>query len=308
MIQFPPMYCPCSRCRIPRVGETISTIEKPTAAFLDYVLSQAQVTTNVCSFQAGTSGYTLELRTVSDYNYIFVREGTLVWVVEDVPHELSAGDLIVVPPGIKHHAHSITRVFTLGSIHVELRLPGGQDVFDLLVPPRVRHVAPDTMLDRYLAGTVTEWSRPDKSETMLAMPSWARLVSLELIRHDAAAGTLRQRPIDPLVVAVLEELNQRIEEPVTLDDLAHLSGFTPQHLNRVFRRVLGTTPLQYLARMRMERAAVMLADGRWTVRAIAKKVGFDDPYYFSRQFKSHFGRSPAQYREALGPNAALTSD
>ena len=88
-------------------------------------------------------------------------------------------------------------------------------------------------------------------------------------------------------------------EPTTLDWLSERSGFTPQHLNRVFRGLLGVTPLQYLNRMRMERAASLLADGRLTIKAIAREVSFDDPYYFSRQFKQHFGRSPAQYRDAL---------
>ena len=276
-----------------------ATSQVPSRHFLDFVLNHAQVKTNVCSCQKFETGYTLLPRTVPDYNLIFMRRGTVVWVVDDVPYTLEPGDLILVPPAVKHHGYSKTKKITLGSLHVEVTLPGGQDVFDVTLLPPHRHVDAGTRLDGYLRDTVAEYERDDKSQTALTMPSWARLVVLELIRYDAEKGTLRQRPVDPLVAAVLEDLNQRIAEPTTLDWLSERSGFTPQHLNRVFRKLVGVTPLQYLNRMRMERAATLLADGRLTIKAIARELSFDDPYYFSRQFKQHFGRSPLQYRDAL---------
>jgi len=277
-----------------------SSSQSVTPAFLDFVLRQTRVKTNVCSRPQTENGYLLPSRTVPDYNFIWIERGRVVWVVEEAPRELGVGDLIIVPPGVVHHAHSITRRVTLGSIHVEAMLPGGQPVFELLVPPRVRSVKPASRLGQYLRAALSEWDRDDYAQTMLALASWATLVTLELLRYDAARGTLRQRAIDPLIAEMLDELNRRLDKPTNLDDLAQWSGFSAQHLNRVFRRELGITPLQYLAKMRMERAATILVDGRWTVRAVAAKCGFDDPYYFSRLFKQHFGRSPAEYRRAAG--------
>jgi AraC-like DNA-binding protein len=53
----------------------------------------------------------------------------------------------------------------------------------------------------------------------------------------------------------------------------------------------------------MERAASLLAEGRLSVAGIAQRVGLEDPYYFSRLFKQHFGRSPSDYRQAAGSNS-----
>lgn len=276
---------------------------QPRDAFLQLVLSRARVTTLVCSYQAATDGYTLLRRTVTDYNFIFCRQGKVVWVVDDVPHELSSGDLIVVPPNVPHHAYSKTRRMTIGSVHVTATLPGGQDVFEILIPPRVRHVSKQSRLDRYLQMNVEEYDRDDLPATRLTMSAWGRLITLELFRYDAAHGLLKQRPIDPLVADIVDELSQWIDKPLSLDDLAAQAGYSPQHLNRVFRRVLGVTPLQHLTRLRMERAAALLAEGRLTIKAIAPAVGIDDPYYFSRVFRQHFGRSPAQYRTAAGSNS-----
>jgi AraC-like DNA-binding protein len=265
--------------------------------FLEYILRQARIKTNVCSYQRSEQGYTLSLRTIPDYNYIFCRRGSLVWEIDGQATTLRAGDLVLVPPRIKHRGYSRSVPITLGSIHVEVALHGGQDVFELLMPPRWRHVARGSRLDRYLQSAVEEWSRGDDAQAMLTMPAYGRLVTLELLRHDAAAGLLRQRPLDPLVSAMLEELNRRVNRGATLDELAIWSGYTPQHVNRIFRRALGVTPLQYLARLRMERAAALLGEGRLTVAAVARAIGLDDPYYFSRLFREHFGCSPSQYGE-----------
>jgi len=82
-----------------------------------------------------------------------------------------------------------------------------------------------------------------------------------------------------------------------------VAGYTPQHLNRTFTRALGVTPLRQLTRLAEEHAASLLAEGTLTVKAVAAAVGIDDPYYFSRVFRQHFGRSPAQYRTAAGSNS-----
>ncbi len=275
----------------------------PSDAFLQFVLSRARVVTQVCSFQNCFDGYTLEPRTVPDYNLIFPLKGKVVWVIEGVEWPLKAGDLLLVPPGVHHHAYSQSKRVTLGSIHVLISLPGGQDVYDLLVPARLRSVAPRSRLSGYLQMAAGEWGRNDTTATMLTMPAWGRLVAMELLRHDAANGLLTQRATDPLLAELLDELSRRIAIPTTLDDLAQLAGYTPQHLNRTFRRELGVTPLQHLAKLRMEHAAGLLAEGRLTVKAIATAVACEDPYYFSRQFRQYFGCSPIQYRVATGSNS-----
>ncbi|GAA5013897.1 helix-turn-helix domain-containing protein [Actinopolymorpha pittospori] len=268
--------------------------------FLDFVVANTQVRAVGGSRQVRDAGYTLVPRTVPDYNLIFVRRGRVTWVLGERTLPLRVGDLLVVPPGVPHSATSTTRRVVLGSLHVEATLTGGQDVFDLLRPPTLRAVRAGTRLDGYLRALITEWDRP-ADEVRLVLPAWARLVTLELLLHDAALGLLRPRPVDPVVADVLDELNTRLARRTSLAELAELSGFSGQHLNRVFGTVLGLTPLQYLTRLRMERAAAMLTDRQLTIRVIAREVGYEDPYYFSRAFKHHFGRSPSEYRHQLDP-------
>lgn len=272
---------------------------KPAAAvspLVDFVLHHLQVKTNVCSRQKHEIGYTLVPRTVPDYNLIYVTRGTAVWILNSVEHVLRDGDLIVVPPHLHHHGFARTRRITIGSLHVEATLPGGQDVFALLRPPRLHRFEPDTPLDTYVRGALAEWDRPNDRDTQLMVRAWSRLVTLELFRQSATQGSLDPRPLDPVIADVLRHITDRVAEAVTLDEVADHAGYTPQHLNRLFRRELGVTPLQHHARLRMERAAQLLRESPLTVAGVAAEVGIDDPYYFSRLFKQHFRLSPTDYR------------
>lgn len=284
----------------PAVDDSACQGDRPrTAPFLDFVLRNAQVRANVCTRPTWTGQYQLARRTVPDYNLIYAQRGRVVWTVGDQPIPLAPGDLAVIPPNVPHYAASTSRTGRLCSIHVEASLPGGQDVFALLVPAMVRHVARGSRLDGYLRGAATEWDREDEHLALLMMPAWARLLVLELLCYDTELGILHQNPVDEMVTTVLAELGERLHAQTTLADLAEHAGFSPQHLNRVFRKVLGVTPLQYLTRMRLERAAAMLTEGDRTVTEVARIFGYDDAYYFSRLFKHHFGRSPAHYREFI---------
>ena len=208
------------------VVEKIAHVTAASRSFLDFVLDHAQVRTNVCTVQKFEEGYTLLSRTVPDYNLIFVRHGEATWVVDDHPVPLKRGDLILVPPAVRHHAFGPAGPMTLGSLHVEVTLPGGQNVFDVVQPPLVRHVVEESRLSRYLDQVIEEWDRPERAQAMLTMPSWARLVVLEMLRYDAGQGTLRQREIDPLVAGVLEEMNHRLVWFILLNDLVEWSGFS----------------------------------------------------------------------------------
>lgn len=59
------------------------------------------------------------------------------------------------------------------------------------------------------------------------------------------------------------------------------------------------TPAQYIQSLRMTNAQYLLEQSANNVSEIANIVGYDNPLYFSRLFKKHFGVSPAQYRKQL---------
>lgn len=278
---------------------TVPTRPAPAAQLIASAIRHGRVRAYASSRQQhGHGAFRCARRTLEDYNLIHVTRGRPVWLIDGEPAPLHPGDLLIVPRGVPHEAHSgRTRRVTLLSLHVRFDLPGGRDLFAMLRPPRTRPVAARTRLDGYLRGALDEFDRDDKSAVKRAIDAWCGLITPELFRQDAAARRLAPEPVEPLIGDLLTMLHGRVAEPTTLDQLTALAGYSAQHMNRVFRHALGVTPLRYLHALRMQRAVQLLAAGELTVEAVARSVGFDDAFYFSRRFREAYGVSPSQYRD-----------
>lgn len=91
-------------------------------------------------------------------------------------------------------------------------------------------------------------------------------------------------------------MNENIENKLTLSDLASRFGYSESYLYRLFFKETQYAPMNYFLHMKIERACQLLLNTNMKINQIALKLGFDDPYYFSRIFKKIAGSSPKAYR------------
>lgn len=96
---------------------------------------------------------------------------------------------------------------------------------------------------------------------------------------------------------VLQHIHTNYPADISLESLARVACLSKTHLAHLFRSRVGTSPLRYLQQVRIETAKRMLGTSALPIREIAAQVGFGDPLYFSRAFKSATGISPRAYRE-----------
>lgn len=95
------------------------------------------------------------------------------------------------------------------------------------------------------------------------------------------------------VEQMAEFLRNRYRDPVGRLDLAEQFQLTPQYINALFKRELGVTPVEFLNRLRVEKATTLLHGGM-SVKDTAEAVGFSDAFYFSKVFKRIRGVSPSE--------------
>lgn len=130
----------------------------------------------------------------------------------------------------------------------------------------------------------------------LALVFSARFVALVGGREAGAVrvnGRDRRRAVE---AALWLEANAR--QALALDESARQAGLSPFHFLRLFARVLGVTPHQYLVRTRLRHAARLLAAGEQPVTEVALEVGFADLSNFVRSFHRAAGVSPRRFRQA----------
>jgi AraC-like DNA-binding protein len=85
---------------------------------------------------------------------------------------------------------------------------------------------------------------------------------------------------------------------------AQKAGYSVDHFTRIFKKVFGIPPLEYLIDLRIKKAAQMLAGTSLGVSQIAAELGYRDKYFFSSQFKAKTGLSPREFRRRNSGGAA----
>jgi AraC family L-rhamnose operon transcriptional activator RhaR len=91
-------------------------------------------------------------------------------------------------------------------------------------------------------------------------------------------------------------MEEDIRRDWTLPELAKRLKLDKSYLVRLFRAHTGSPPMQFLTRLRAERAAMLLLRTRRDISKIGEQVGWNDANYFARRFRAHFGVSATRYR------------
>lgn len=82
-------------------------------------------------------------------------------------------------------------------------------------------------------------------------------------------------------------------------DYANLLHVTPNHLNKVVKKVTGKSPTVWIDEVRMLEAKVLLYQTHYTIAQVAASIGIDDASYFTRVFKKYEGVTPVQFRQGI---------
>ena len=126
-----------------------------------------------------------------------------------------------------------------------------------------------------------------------AMPAPRSALWLRIPDRDADPARDRRRAVEAALW-----LDQHAHQAIDLDLVSRQAGLSPFHFLRLFARVLGVTPHQYLVRCRLRHAARLLADPARSVTDVAFDVGFADLSNFVRTFRRAAGVSPRAFRKA----------
>ncbi len=100
----------------------------------------------------------------------------------------------------------------------------------------------------------------------------------------------------PRIEELLSHLREDHEHWWTVKEMSEFCNMSDDQLRRVFLRYTGTLPKLYLDKLKLTHAASLLAETGLTLSEIAAKVGYSDPFHFSRRFKAVMGFSPRRYR------------
>ncbi len=134
-------------------------------------------------------------------------------------------------------------------------------------------------------------------------PSEAALVNAAVTAIIALAFEARLSDTDEIrpelpmpVQKALEKMRLYFHTAIRVSDLAALSGMSESHFSRLFKSCIGTSPIDWLRRERINQAKHRLIESEDPVKEIARQVGYSDQFFFSKDFKKMTLLTPTQFR------------
>jgi len=223
-------------------------------------------------------------------------------------HRLRHGDVVVLRPGARHGFTDCSRL-TVANCCVSAQAVGAELSW-LRDIPAVRRLLWTDPVAAGSHGVLLTTVDPDAATEAIKVVGQlerdlsagrsgrvlGRLVTVLGILTDGRSPAPAEPAVHPAVAAAVAMLEQEPAEPWRLDALAAAVNLDPAYLGRLFRRYTGLPPMEFLARVRAERAATLLARTALPVARVGAAVGWDDPTYFARRFRTLLGITPSEYR------------
>jgi AraC family transcriptional regulator len=154
-------------------------------------------------------------------------------------------------------------------------------------------------LEHGLHDLARDTRRGDRAAGLLvegwALQSLAHLTRIQTdLRHPRA-------PFDPGLPAaslarVERYVRERLADPLGVDELAEVAGFSRRHFLRAFKQRTGQTPMRYVHALRIDQAKLLLAESDEPVTAIAAACGFSHAQHLSSAFRHATAMTPTEYR------------
>jgi AraC-like DNA-binding protein len=137
-------------------------------------------------------------------------------------------------------------------------------------------------------GSVTLMTRLADVITLYAIRSW-------LERTDIGRGWLAALR-DSNIGRAMTEVHRRPEEPWSVQSMARAANLSRSRFSQRFTELLGSAPMQYVTKVRMQRAREMFRADNLSIAAVAERFGYDSEAAFARAFKRHVGLPPGAVR------------
>jgi AraC-like DNA-binding protein len=249
------------------------------------------------------------------HDSVVVESGEIVLLPHNEPHRLCSGPGLqpvnveseVIPGGngsvskILHGGGGVPTRMLCGFLATELQSDPIIRMLPRVMKVRIADAPSSAWIESSMRFGAQELATgPTRSPALLSR--LAELLFVEAVRRYLAGlppgqSGWRAGIADPMIGRALAQLHQRLDRRWTAEDLARSVGMSRSAFADRFTRIMGETPMRYLARQRLQLAARRLEEPGASIARIAFEVGYESEAAFSRAFKREFGSPPAAWRE-----------
>lgn len=244
----------------------------------------------------------------SGYSLLTTLDGQLDYEVDEKQSTLARAQSVVLEPNttVTARGQQVELLFLTFSASLVIQHAASMR----LIPPKSivtftrEHVQRDQKLDGLLAEFVSELSaqKPGKEIVMRALVEQTLVHILRNYSTPRLSEELelsRVGLVDRRIRRSVELMYTQLDQDLTLKELAAASYLSPFHFARLFKKLTGASPHNYLAGIRATRAQLLLAETDLSVTEIGARVGYLSGSHFTKAFRLATGATPREFRKGL---------
>ena len=242
------------------------------------------------------------------YSLLAALDGDVNYVVDGQREALTSSQSIVLEPNVTITANSKQAELLFLTFSASLVLQCAASMH--LIPPNStvsftrNHLESDKKLDALLAEFSAELAG-DKPGKDIVMRALVEQVLVHVLRHYSQPRLSDQLElsrvglVDRRIRRSVELMHTQLDQDLTLKALAAASYLSPFHFARLFKKLTGATPHNYLAGIRATRAQTLLAATDLSITEVGAQVGYLSASHFTKAFRLATGATPREFRKGL---------
>lgn len=228
-----------------------------------------------------------------DWLLFYVAKGTERFFL-DSTCDAEAGSFVIFGPHERQEHLCIDKAAEFYYVHFSA--PSGLDLLGL-ESSRVYSAKPSATVRELFEKIIDELQRKRPFYEKLCVCHLFHIIG-RLARRIADQNNPNRRYADRIAF-VVQGLNKEYNKNLSLDELATSCSMSKFHFLRIFKEIVGTSPLEYRTRIRIEHAKELLEDINLPIGEVGAQVGYSSAAYFCDAFKKNTGLSPSEYRKIL---------
>ena len=228
----------------------------------------------------------------TDYLLFYVAKGSNHFFLEKET-VLNEGDFIIFKPYEKQHHiqkdHLMSEFY-----YVHFNAPEDFDFFNFKSSVAY-HVKPSTKIRDLFEEIIDELQTKQPIYEKLCVIKFLNILSF--LERKCEKETSPSKHYADKISYIMQKMNREYEKSFSLEEYAQMCNMSKFHFLRVFKNIVGTTPIEYRNDIRLEHAKELLTDTAYSIDEISGRVGYTSNTYFCDIFKKKFGKSPSKFRK-----------
>ena len=224
---------------------------------------------------------------------VFLKEGKLRYHFDEKTYDLFKGDALLIPPGSNYSFETLENPF----YHKRVLEIKGVNLLSILETLGLCRP------ERFHLGDKQEWflgkltlitkmidrNLPSEFSELMGM-------TYTLLNEFSMHRKKTKNHVPRLLTAIQTRLENQLNEPLTIRDIAKEFHISQTHLESLFRKKFGLSPREYRINCKIEQAKYLLHHTDLSMKEIAFQTGYCNQFYFSQEFKRITGKTPSLFR------------